>query len=191
MRGSDLKHPDTESSLAHEVTHRRLIYEKGYCFPYPLQALTEIDISSVGLIGTMIDDIIVDKIIKDEGFAPFTSKYFPRVKEETKGILQKTDFYSFLSENETIKARFITYRCVFAWGVQTYFKHKRDRLETLLGYRRAVKKMHPKEYEMANEAINLMKGNNIFTPTGHFNVIKGILPLWKLDAKIGLRTYPN
>ncbi|MFX0141059.1 MAG: hypothetical protein ACFFDN_45900 [Candidatus Hodarchaeota archaeon] len=183
------KSSEGEHSLAHEATHGFLIYARGYYAPVKFQLLRKVDGDSIGLIGGMIDDIVVNCILQNEGFPVISEFYFPMVNDEIHTTDIGRDVYQEFSYDLTFKFRFIMYRIVYSWGIQNFIKITDEQRKILEKFRNIYEKKYPKHIEMADKICQLIQENDIFTPEGHKNVFQGVLNLWKLDHLVGLKSY--
>lgn len=184
--GSQITDPGVERSIAHEVTHGLLIYKKGYCQCVYKRRASDKENKNVSLLVTMIDDIVVNKIIHEEGFSPFGSKYLPMVKEETKAAPEGRDYYNRFSDDLVFKDRFMVFRYIMAWGFLQYFPLEPSVRKQIRKFIKSFQKSYPKQYEMANQIKELILQNDIFTPEGHRNTMERILNLWGLEDLVKL-----
>jgi len=83
-KGRKMTDPTVEQSIAHEATHGYLIYKKRYCKWTLRRPADDKEINCVTVLFTMIDDIVVNKIIHEESFPPYHPKYLSVVESETK-----------------------------------------------------------------------------------------------------------
>jgi hypothetical protein len=176
--------PEIEHSIAHEVTHGLLIYKLGYCRPFPKQPIYPIDIKNISLVGTMIDDIIVNKKISEAGFSPFAPIYLYVVKEEIKAAKDGIDYYRQFSGDPVFKFRFMVLRYITAWAFTKYFNLKPSEIGIIGKFLKTFSKSFPTEYDMASNIKGLIIENDIFTVGGHRKVVEGIYKLWHLEALV-------
>lgn len=178
---------DLCQSLVHEATHGLLLYGKGYYMLEPetgtVPSLEEIQLRNI--LGTMIDDIIVNFTIKQEGFAPFSEKYIPMVEKETECIIQGKDIYAtHLQTGMVFYSKFKIFRYMLAWSFIEYFNLEDEIVLLLRKYLECFKDKFPKEYAECKEIIILLKKYNIFSPENHKIVCEEISKLWGLDKKM-------
>ncbi|MGZ6224300.1 MAG: hypothetical protein ACXWMH_02180 [Syntrophales bacterium] len=81
-------------NICHEALHGYLIHKSGYHFPEPITNIATEDVYLLSLAGTMIDDIVVDKILEDLHLNPTSSQYIPQVKREIKAMNKGKDIYA-------------------------------------------------------------------------------------------------
>ena len=115
--GTDLGNPEIEHTIAHEATHGYLLYKLGYSYPREKRKPTRNEMEHVSLLVTMIDDIVVNRIIQKEGFTPFSPRYLGQVERETKAARKGSDKpYDGFSYDPLFKDRFMVFRYILAWG---------------------------------------------------------------------------
>ena len=173
-----------ENSLAHEVTHGLLLYGYGYSTLKPITQLNETQNKSLGLIGTMIDDIVVNKLIQDEGFEPYAKVYPSMVSKEATALNKGKNFYNMFDSDEVFKSRFITFRYVLAWGFNEYFNIDNNLRVDINKYFKAVKKQYEEISRTSQKITESIRVNNIFTADGHRKVYKEILDIWGLNESV-------
>lgn len=170
---------ELENSVAHEITHGYLDIAKGYCYPIPKRELTSNENQTASLIFTMIDDIVVNKIISDRGFLPYSPRYIPEVEKEIKSFNKKIDHYSEFSDIG-FRSKFKIFRFVLAWGLSFYLELPENDKKILNLFLRKFKLNYPNEYFESRIIQNLIIENDIFTKQGHFIVVNQIIDLWDL-----------
>jgi len=80
----DLKSDYAEQSIAHELTHGLLAYGKHYPDLTPKRPLTAKEQKHRNTTAMLIENIVVSKIIQNDGFSPFSPDYPANVQQETK-----------------------------------------------------------------------------------------------------------
>jgi len=77
-----------EWMIAHEVTHGLLAYKKKYCqFEFKsVRVHNELEEDSASLLFTMIEDIVVSKIMHENNFQPYPYEYLDKIQTDTKYI---------------------------------------------------------------------------------------------------------
>ena len=173
-----------EHSIAHEVTHGLLAYSRGYCQLEPKIGLTDLQRQSIGILATMVEDIVVNKIIFDAGFLAFPSAYLKETKRETKAINnRRQDYYHQYSQ--PFKSRFIVFRYIMAWGFLEFYDLNSSKTERILNnFIKACEMRYLEEVETANRIKEIIIANDIFTPKGYGDSIRLVLKLWDLDILI-------
>lgn len=173
--------PELEHSIAHEVTHGLLLYKLGYCRPVPKQNLYPINAQTIGIVCTMIDDIIVDKKISEAGFSLFPPIYLYVVKEETKAARDGRDYYRQYSDDPVFKSRFMVFRYIKAWAFTQFFNLESSKIIIINKFLKTFSKSFLTEYQMASNIKGLIIENDIFTVEGHRTVVEGVYRLWHLE----------
>ena len=79
----------------------------------------------------MIEDIVVNKIVQDEGFAALAPRYLDIVKKEIAAALEGKDYYAKYAYSPVFKNRFMVFRFILAWGCMRYHNLKPAALKTL------------------------------------------------------------
>jgi len=181
-------HPDLERSIAHEATHGYLIFKKEYCRPVFKPFANENDKKNVSLIFTMIDDIVVNKIIQINGFHPSGSEYLPMVKKETKIAVEGKgeDFYSQFSEDNLFDTILMISRYMIAWGFLEYFNLEHYEREVIGSFIESFQKSYPQISKIVNHIKKIILENDIFSREGQCQAIYQILKLWDLENMVKL-----
>jgi hypothetical protein len=179
-----------EQSLPHEFTHGWLNHKLKYAYIKPKRGLSEKEFFLASLLGTMIEDLIVNKHLQDENFPPLSSGYLPNTKKETR-MLRKTKNYFSKSTDPNLtdvdkRNRIITWRYVFAWGFREFLELGLSDKNVLLEFIRALRYAHPAQCQIASQIIKLIQENNIFTREGHYKVIDECIKLWGLTDTVEL-----
>jgi hypothetical protein len=182
----DINNPNLEHTFAHEATHGFLIYKKGYYKPVFKRTANSIESKIVSILFTMIDDIVVNKIISEEGFSSFASKYFSILKIETLAAQWGKDPYKAYASDPLLRSRFMAYRYISAWGFLTYLNPEPLNIQIIMDFLKSFEKTHPKETKMAKQIQSLILQHDIFTPEGHFTLMKKLLKLWELQDLVTL-----
>ena len=180
----DLSHTKHSDSIAHEATHGYVLYQLGYCSLSPKVKLTQTEQKTISLLRSLIDDIIVNRIIAKKGFCWDAGIYFGTIAEETRAARRGTDYYMAFSNDPTFKFRFIAQRYVVAWVYINYFDldtNKRNRLQNFMD---SFSRRYQKQVEMAKEIINVLSCNDVFSIEGHKEVLKRVVPIWGLESKV-------
>lgn len=178
-----------QDSIIHEAIHGLLYYGKGYCFPEPRFPPTYMERESANILLSMVDDIVVNKIMQDEGFPPIRDVYLGMIKKETEAAKGLTDIYENVSYDPLVRSRFMVYRFVMAWGYLEYYKVKRVESKIIERFLEAFEEAHPDEFKMAKEIVEVLSQNDVFTSKGHHKAMMEILRLWDLDNLTVLRYY--
>lgn len=167
---------EIDSTIAHEVTHEFLSLKKKYC---RLRCGPEAG-KTVGRLATMIEDIVVNKIIQEKNYRPHSTMYLDTVKRETKSARKGIDFYKEFDYDPIYKNRFIISRYIQAWGFLQYFNSGDIDKKTIHKFEKVFQKSYPKQYEEAKKIKEIILKNDIFTSEGYNKTIKECLELWNL-----------
>ena len=179
-----------EQSIAHEVTHGLLAYAKGYCLIEYKHTLTKLESDSIGILATMIEDIVVNKIIQENGFLPFTSIYLETVKKETKALRKNQDYYQ--QFQNPFKDRFMVFRYIMAWGFLKYYDLDESSRKIIARFENDFRLSRPKQYKDAYQIKEILLQHNIFTAEGYCQAISESLKLWELNNLVNINSYkPN
>ena len=173
---------EIDSTIAHEVTHEFLSLKKKYCRLKcgPKEGKT------VGLLAIMIEDIVVDKIIQEKNYLPYSTRYLDTVKRETKSARKGTDYYKEFDYDPMYKDRFIVSRYIQAWEFLKYFNSGEIDKKTLYKFLKIFQKSYPEQYEEAKKIKEIILENDIFTSEGYNNAIKRCLKLWNLIGLVDI-----
>ena len=177
-----------EQSIAHEVTHGFLQHKLRYCHAVFKRPPSDTEEKSTSLIFTMIDDIVVNRIISEEGFDPFGPVYLPTVEKETKAIRKGKDCYNRHSHDPLFKDRYMVFRYIMAWGFLEYFDLEPFARRKIKKFAKTFENSFPRQYEMASQIRELILQNDIFTSEGHRRTIEGVLKFWNLEDLVELKT---
>jgi hypothetical protein len=160
-----------EQSLAHEAGHGLMTHGRDYIHLEPNQKLDNVTAFSLSVIGTMIDDVPVNKVIQDHGFRAYDENYVSTLKREAKAAKRK-DFsiYSKTGPNDLTKKRFAIYRYVAAWAYLQYFTISSIQRDVLRKFRKNFKRAYPNLSKQGLEICEHFKEYDVFTPSGHKNI---------------------
>jgi hypothetical protein len=169
-----------EQSIAHEITHGFLAYKKKYCQLDYVQEPNEIEGKSIDIIVTMIEDIVVNKIIQEENFQPYPYDYLDKIQNDTKNIRKSKGRFPQLHQDPVLNDRIMILRYIGAWSLLKYFNLDSFSLRVISKFIKCFKKSYPKQYEAAEQIEEIIFENNIFTSEGYYKAIKRCLELWNL-----------
>ncbi len=173
-----------ERSIAHEATHGYIIFKMNYCMADFKPETSENEKKDIQMIFTMVDDIVVNKIISLNGFRPFGEEYLTVVKKEIDSMLAGIDFYRQFSDDLLFDDLLMITRYIVAWGFLEFFDLQMEALETLKKYIDVFKDTYPLQYEIADKVKNIILKNDIFKKEGHCNAMNDILGLLKFKALV-------
>jgi len=178
--------PDLARSIAHEATHGYLIFKLGYCRPVFKENASKNHMKNAHLIFTMMDDIVVNKIIQENGFSPFGSEYLVSVNFETKSALKGENIYQKFSKDPVFNLILMISRYIIAWSFIEFYdigKHEKDVINRYIS---AFETNFTEEMILASKIKDIIKSNNIFLSSGHCKAIEEILELWDLKKSLKL-----
>ncbi|MGB9938001.1 MAG: hypothetical protein ACPK7O_09810 [Methanobacterium sp.] len=174
-----------ERSIAHESTHGYILFKNKYCRADFDEYTSDSEKRDVQMIFTMVDDIVVNKIISENGFEPFGVEYLKVVQKETDAMISGFDFYSQFSDDVLFSNLLMITRFIVAWGFLEYFEISDDVYVILKKYTSVFKDTYPLQYDIAIQITKIILDNDIFSSNGHCEAMKEILNLLKFhDLKI-------
>jgi hypothetical protein len=173
--------PSIEQSMAHEITHGLLIYARGYCKVRTTSSAAQEEVENLSILMSMIDDIAVNKLISEEGFAAFSPVYLGVVRRETETALAGQDYYQQFAHNPSYKSKFMVFRYISAWAFLQYFESDAETTNILESFLHAFEHAYPAEFEMAMEVKQVIEEYNIFEADGHERIVRELLALWELN----------
>lgn len=178
----DLKTNYAEYSIAHELTHGLLAYAKGYAPLTSKRPLTTKEQRHENIAAMLVQDLVVDKILQTEGFSPYAPNYLASVQQETKAAnTQRVDRMQDFADDEEGRDRWMVLRYIVAWGLVEYCSLDQKPKEVIAEYLKAFENGYPKQFSIAEQVKNIIKGNDIFEPQGYRKAMASILDLWKLN----------
>ena len=169
-----------EQSIAHEITHGFLAYKKKYCQLDYVQEPNVIERMSISIIVTMIEDIVVNKIIQEENFQPYPYDYLDKIQNDTKNIRKSKGKFPPLHQDPFLNDRLMIFRYIAAWGLLKYSNLDSFSRKIIYKFIKCFKKLYPKQYEAAEQIEEIILKNDIFTSEGYYKAIKKCLELWNL-----------
>ncbi|MGZ3608337.1 MAG: hypothetical protein ACXWL9_03365 [Syntrophales bacterium] len=177
-------------NICHEALHGYLIHKSGYHFPEPITNIATEDVYLLSLAGTMIDDIVVDKILEDLHLNPTSSQCIPQVKREIKAMNKGKDIYAeHLAIGRIFYEKFKVFRYVLAWGILKYNALPADDRKVLSRFMKHFKRYYPADAKEADGIISCIIKHDIFSREGQGMALKYVCELWRLGAKVKLNTY--
>lgn len=179
---------DTDSAIAHEVTHGLFTLKKRYCGLTFRPLCSEEEKGIVNTLVTMIEDIPVNKIIhEEENYRLYPKCYIKTTKNDTKYIrdIRKGKGEDSQREEPMNKKDMVgmVFGYIQAWGYLEYFnldKINKKHKNIICRFIKEFKKACPKNYEEAEKIKKIIRENNILTSEGYNNAIKKCLELWNL-----------
>ncbi|MBA7581476.1 hypothetical protein ES708_23381 [subsurface metagenome] len=174
---------EIDYTIAHEVTHEFLSLKKKYCRIKLVNCGPE-EKEAIFFLSTMIEDIVVDKIIHEKNYIPCFTTYRDDVKRDIKFICDKGkgEYFCEKYNDPTYKSKnkAMIFSYILAWGYLTYSNSDKIDKKTLYKHLKIFQKLCPKHYEEAKKIKEIIFKNDIFTTKGYNNAIKECLYLWNL-----------
>ncbi len=181
---------DIERSIAHEATHGYILYRLGFCRSQYDKGVSDDYKRDVQLIFTMIEDLVVNKIIMDNGFPPFGHEYLPMVLEETeiahRGEEAGEVFYHKFTDSPHLEAILMISRYIIAWGFLRYYNLKQQEIGIIREFTKAFKNFYPDYYQYAAKIVEVLEEKNIFNGEEECEAVKEILELFNMDESVKL-----
>lgn len=178
---------ELEQCVAHEATHGLLVFGRGYVEPRPTRQLTQAEATAISTIGTMLDDVVVNTIIQQHGFAAFTEVYPRMVRRETLAARSRSElFYSNAGPERTTRERFMIYRFVQAWLHLKYIKVSLDFAKSLKKFRSAFRAAYPALAARGDAVQQLFEKYDVFSADGHEHIMSLVTSEWGLGGIVNL-----
>jgi hypothetical protein len=179
-----------DHSVCHEAVHGLLEHKQGYYYPHVIESLTIEERNLCSLVMTMINDIVVNKILADNGFSPFSTAYIRQVRREIKAINDNNDIYKeHLKIGTTFYNKFKIFRYIMAWGFLKFYKLNEEEGEIISRYIKHFKRYLHEYVDEVTEITRLIEKNDIFTAEGNRFVIEELIRKWGLSKKICLKSF--
>jgi len=176
----EIKQEEIECIIAHEVTHGLLAYKKNYCrYNTLILNNSEEEGKSADVLFTMIEDIVVNKIIDENNFfQPLFKNYINILtKREIEPLRDRKDCYEVKQHSLIFRDRFMVWRYIQAWGFLEYFDFDKDSERSICEYLELFKKSYPQQYGQAIKTKEIIRKNKIPTSEGFCKAIKKCLDL--------------
>ena len=174
---------DFERGMAHEATHGLLLYGRGYARVREIGNPPAAVVHSMGILQSMIDDVVGDKIVQDHGFAPYAEKYPRTVITETKAARKaQVDIYASVSEDAEVCRRFRLYRCVTALAFLAFYELPGEMRKKLKKFTKAFASGYPKDMEECKWIAGLLQENDVFTAPGQRSILESVIERWGLGT---------
>ena len=179
LSGNNLQDYKAERSIAHEITHGLLIYGLGYYALTAKECASDEDIQYLSLL-SIIDDIVVNKIIQEHGFPALGSTYYEMLNREIQAARHGVEIYD-SSYPTLFKRRYMALRYILAWGASEYNELDPTHHNLIAEFLRVFQKAFSRQYMVARDIEELIRKNDIFEAIGHKKTIETILQDWNLD----------
>jgi hypothetical protein len=170
--------PYFEELIAHELTHGLLICSMNYYEIKPFDNINEDEANALSLVGTIIQDIVVNRLLQKKGFEPTPRNiYLTTTKNEIEAAMVGANVYPY---NPNFRRKFIVFRYILAWSSLEYFTLDKELNENLRALIKVFEKTYPDECVDAHEIKKIILTHNIFTSRGYNEAVKSLLKFWKL-----------
>ena len=180
-----------QESIIHEATHGLLYYVKGYYNPESKSTPTDNEESILSILATMVDDIVVNKTMQDEGFRRNWKEISRGLNKEIKDMRASRDYYEKNSSDPLEKSRLKVLRYVVCWGSLKHLKLRPKAERIVERYLKVSEEHYPDEFRMAKKITEVITQNDIFDPVGHEKAMREILKLWGLEESTELKYYSS
>ena len=176
---------DFERSMAHEATHGYILHGLGYCRPIISSETSDKFRQMIHLLFTMLEDLVVNRIIQDNGFLPFGSEYMPMLQKEVevaeKGEQSGETFYHLFTPDQQTEDILMISRYIIAWGFLNYHSFEKDVQNQIQEFLQKFQHNYPHHYPRAVKVQEIIQKHNIFTAKGQCQTMKEIIELWGLE----------
>ena len=179
---------EIDFTIAHEVTHEFLSLKKKYCRLSCGDEMRDTVERIETRLASMIEDIVVNKIIQKKNYRPYSTQCLDDVKWETKLARKGLDCYKSYNNDPTYKDMYMVSRYIQAWGILRYFNPGEINKKTIHKFLKIFQKSYPKQYEEAEKIKEIILENDIFTREGYCKTIKECLDLWNFTHLVGIYT---
>ena len=173
---------EIDHTIAHEVTHEFLSLKKKYC---RVRCGSKVR-KTVEILVTMIEDIVVNKIIQEKNYRPYSTKYLDDINLDIEDIRKGRVCCEIHNDDPIYK--FMVFRYILAWGFLKYLNLGEIDKKTIHKLLKIFQKSCPKQYAEAKKIKEIILENDIFTPEGYNNTIKKCLDLWNLTNLVEIYT---
>jgi len=181
---------DIERSIAHEATHGYILYKLGFCRTKFNPGVSDEYKRNVQLVLTMVEDIVVNKIILEYGFSPFGHEYLPMVREEIKiarrGEEAGEKFYHKFALTPHLEALLMISRYIIAWGFLKYYRLKDEDQKLIEEFTSTFEMFYPDYYQYAVKIKDIIGVRDIFKGEQECEAVWEILKLFKMDQGVKL-----
>lgn len=181
---------DVERSIAHEATHGYILYKMGFCRSKYSEGVFSDYKRDVQIIFTIVEDLVVNRIIADNGFSPFGHEYLPTLKEEIRVAREGEEageaFYHQFTDNLHREALLMISRYIIAWGFLRYYNLKPEEERLVREFTQVFEKYYQDYYRYAARVVEILEEKDIFKSDEECQAIQEILKLFKMDMNVEL-----
>jgi hypothetical protein len=136
----------------------------------------------------MVEDVVVNRIIQDNGFLSFGSEYLPMLQREVdvaeKGEQSGEAFYQLFSPDPQTEDILMISRYIIAWGFLNYHSFKKDVQNLIQEFLQKFQQHYSHHYPRASNVQEIIQKHDIFTAEGQCQAIKEIIELWGLEVYV-------
>lgn len=168
-----------ERTIAHEATHGHILFKYKYCMAEFNETASDNDRKNIQLIFTTVDDLVVNKIISENGFRPFGDEYLRIIQKEIDAMISGHDFYRQFSDDLLFDDLLMISRYIIAWGFLEYFELNIEEYQLIEKFTTVFKYAYPVQYSIAEKIKQIIIEKDIFTSAGHCKAMDEILELLK------------
>jgi len=178
---------DVFRALIHEAYHGILNFSEGFLKLIAKEGVkfTNEENYIATQIRTMIDDIIVNYKVSQQGFPKFGRNFLPYIERSINLIDKKQDPFRNEKERfgENACSKFKISRYIFAWAYIKYFKLEEKESLLLNRFLSRFRNNFMTEYKECKEITKLFNNYDIFKIKDHEIVTKKIAEMWQLSEK--------
>jgi len=178
---------DVFRALMHEAYHGILNFSEGFLKLTAKEGVkfTNEENYIATQIRTMVDDIIVNYKVSQQGFPKFGRNFLPYIEGSINLINKKQD--PFRNEKERLGenacSKFKISRYIFAWAYIKYFELEEKESLLLNKFLSRFRNNFITEYEECKKITKLFDNYDIFRTKAHEIVTKKIAEMWQLSEK--------
>lgn len=179
--------PEVEKVLAHELTHALLYYARGYLYVDAPEGVDTRLVQQSADVMDFIDDIVVDRIVQDEGFLPVTEHQLSSITNNTTtlALAKNPAQIEMPHPDDAVRSEInLVGQYIYAWALPRYLALDDRTTSILKNFQRIFPQFLAKEYTKAKHIKKLMSAHSIFNSRGREEVLMGALRLWKLDTTV-------
>jgi hypothetical protein len=186
---------DFERSIAHEATHGYILHKLRYCRPIFSPEIPDKSRQMTHLLFTMVEDLVVNRIIQNNGFLPFGSEYIPMLQKEVevaeKGEKSGETFYYLFTPDPQTEDILMISRYIIAWGFLNYHSFKKDVQKSIQEFLQKFKHNYLHHYPRAAMVQEIIQKHDIFTAEGQCQAMKEIIAFWGLEDQVIFERNPE
>jgi len=177
--------PHFEAGFAHEATHG-LLYFRKYAQPRHEKALSELEKEYVSNCQTMVQDLVVNKLIEDNGFKVCDDRLVAVMVGETEAhlkgglIYEKGDFAKDLKLQTMLR---VMKRLLYEASLNYPNTNPTDR-EAILAFLEAHGRTCPQDVTYTETIKTFINGEDLFTKAGYKKAVNEVAALWEISSLV-------